>query len=150
MFSKDQTAGRVVCMVDYGRLKAGAIVPESNELYADVEAWLAEGNPLGAFGGYPVMPQEPDDVRQRLTGVIQAHLDATAQQRNYDGILSLCSYATSSHAQFAAEGQAGVKWRDAVWKLGYQLLDEVKSGEREIPTDDELIAMLPPMEWPAA
>ncbi len=36
MFSEDQTAGRVVCLADYGRLKAGAIVPVANELYADM------------------------------------------------------------------------------------------------------------------
>lgn len=53
MFSKDQTAGRVICLADYGRLKAGAIVPVSNELYADVEDWIAEGNTLAEFDGYP-------------------------------------------------------------------------------------------------
>lgn len=57
MFSKDQTAGRVVCLADYGRVNKGAIVPVSNELYADVEVWLAEGNALAPFDGYPVIPQ---------------------------------------------------------------------------------------------
>jgi hypothetical protein len=56
MFSKDQTAGRVVCLADYGRVKKGAIVPKSNELYADVEAWLSDGNTLSDFTGYPDIP----------------------------------------------------------------------------------------------
>ncbi|MDI5984894.1 DUF4376 domain-containing protein [Halomonas sp. M4R5S39] len=53
MFTHDQTSGRAVCVADYGRLKRGAVVPQGNELWADVEAWLAEGNALGAFAGYP-------------------------------------------------------------------------------------------------
>lgn len=89
-------------------------------------------------------------IRREYTGYIQEHLDAVAQTRLYDGILSLCSYATSADPIFAAEGQAGVAWRDAVWRLGYQLLDEVQSGQRELPTREELLAMLPPMEWPDA
>ncbi|WP_204248996.1 hypothetical protein, partial [Halomonas sp. S2151] len=77
MFSKDQTAGRVVCLADYGRLKAGAIVPESNELYADVEAWIAEGNTLAEFKGYPDT-RLLDDVKQaamrRINSAYEAEL----------------------------------------------------------------------------
>lgn len=53
MFTHDQTSGRAVCVAAYGRVKRGAVVPQGNELWADVEAWLAEGNALGAFAGYP-------------------------------------------------------------------------------------------------
>lgn len=75
MFSKDQTAGRVVCLANYGRLKAGAIVPESNELYADVETWIAEGNTLAEFKGYPDT-RLLDDVRQSAMRRINAARDA--------------------------------------------------------------------------
>ena len=56
MFSKDKESGRVVCLADYGRLKKGAICPVTNELYADVDAWIAEGNTLAEFAGYPDIP----------------------------------------------------------------------------------------------
>jgi len=90
----------------------------------------------------------PEDMRRYLTGVVQRHMDETAQQRNYDGILSLCTYATSTNARFAAEGQAGVEWRDDVWTTCYDLLDSVESGSVVIPTAAELIDLLPPFSWP--
>jgi len=134
------------------------------------------GRFIGAFGPgveLPVdcvaVPVAPDDARQlwdgtrwlpldghetdeqliaRLTAVVQRHMDTVAQQRNYDTILSLCTYATSTVHRFQAEGQAGVLWRDACWQLGYDLIARVRAGEVSIPTEAELLAMLPPMNWP--
>lgn len=83
-----------------------------------------------------------------LTASVQVILDSTARQRNYDGILSLCSYATSLDPVFKAEGQAGVEWRDACWRMAYTVMDEVKAGMRDVPTAEELVALLPEMVWP--
>lgn len=47
------------------------------------------------------------------------------------------------------EGQAGVVWRDNCWALGHQLINQVRDGQREVPTDAELLSMLPALEWPA-
>ena len=84
-----------------------------------------------------------------LTEAVQAHMDAVARTHNYDGILSLCTYAASKHTKFESEGAAGVLWRDACWAAGYQVIDDVHAGKRAVPTPEELVAELPEMIWPA-
>lgn len=93
-------------------------------------------------------PWTPEAIQAHLVAAIQQHLDATAQARAYDGILSLCTYASSPSPKFAAEGQAGVEWRDACWTKGYQILAECQAGTRPIPKPEALIAELPAMVWP--
>lgn len=91
---------------------------------------------------------EQQSIIKELTSAVQNHLDATARARNYDGILSACTYATSTNSQFAVEGQACVQWRDACWFTCYGVMNAVQLGGRETPTADQLIAELPPMVWP--
>jgi len=95
-----------------------------------------------------IQTKTTEEIQTILADAVQAHLDATSQSRAYDGILSLCTYATSPSPKFAAEGQAGVEWRDACWAKGYEILAECKNGTRPIPMPDELIAELPAMAWP--
>ncbi|KXS55184.1 MAG: phage tail fiber protein [Marinobacter sp. T13-3] len=131
-------------------------------LWADVQE---AGKPRPVYAGSDgvklgeiELPADPVAVRQaeaeglkaRFEKAVQNHMDATATERNYDGILSLCTYATSSVTKFAAEGQAGVEWRDQVWAKCYQILSDVEAGSRSAPTEPELISELPVFEWPAA
>ena len=76
---------------------------------------------------------------------MQSYLDVKAKERNYDNILSLCTYATSTNPAFAKEGQAVVEWRDAVWAKCYEILAVVQAGTREVPTD--IISELPVINW---
>lgn len=87
-------------------------------------------------------------TKSQLTSVIQSTLDEKAKERNYDNILSLCTYATSPTIKFANEGKAAVQWRDEVWSTGYSILADVEAGIRAIPTEAELIAELPTFVWP--
>lgn len=73
---------------------------------------------------------------------VQAHLDAGAQAKGYDNILSACSYAGYTNP-FQTEGQSFVVWRGAVWAYCYEQLALVKAGTRTAPTVEELIAELP-------
>lgn len=84
-----------------------------------------------------------------ITNSVQQRLDVFAQTRNYDGILSACTYATSTIPKFATEGGVAVKARDATWATLYALMGEVQAGTRPMPTDySEVAALLPLLEWP--
>lgn len=95
----------------------------------------------------PVAPATAPTVSD-YTIAVQALLDSKACERNYDGILSACTYATSANAKFAAEGKACIAWRDACWSYCYQALADVQAGKRAAPTIPDLLAELPALAWP--
>ena len=82
-------------------------------------------------------------IQKQLTDAIQHVLDIKAQELNYDSCLSVCSYVDTGVLKFDDEGRAFRAWRSAVWAKGYEILAEVQAGEREMPTEDELLALLP-------
>ncbi|MHB8950684.1 MAG: hypothetical protein ACYC4S_16760 [Rhodoferax sp.] len=80
----------------------------------------------------------------------QERLDAFAATRGYDGILSACTYATSSVPKFAAEGQYVVNARDLTWTALYTLMAQVQAGAAPIPSGyADVEPLLPALEWPA-
>ena len=92
--------------------------------------------------------QKAEALTSSIVASTQSRLDAWAKTRNYDGILSLCTYATSTVSKFAAEGQAGVNARDATWERLYQILDDIKQGLRPVPSGyDEIEPELPVLTW---
>ena len=88
-------------------------------------------------------------AQTRLSAAVQAHLDATARARSYDSALSCVSYIDSTVAAYRAEATTMRDWRDAVWTRCYELLAEVQAGTRPVPTESELIALLPAIQWGA-
>ncbi len=79
----------------------------------------------------------------------QKRLDDFAGTRNYAGILSLCSYATSTNTKFQAEGQYGVVSRDNTWAALYAILAAVEAGTRPVPSGyAEIESELPVLAWP--
>lgn len=89
-----------------------------------------------------------EEVITQYANAIQSRLDTFAQTRNYDGILSACTYVTSTVPKFAAEGQYCVEARDATWASAYEILNDVTAGNRPAPSLEELFAELPALEWP--
>lgn len=88
-------------------------------------------------------------VTDNIVQQTQQRLDDFAQTRNYDGILSLCTYATSTFPKFKVEGQYGVEARDATWETLYQILAEVEAGTRPMPNSyADIEPDLPPLVWP--
>ncbi|MDO9235958.1 MAG: hypothetical protein Q7U28_08000 [Aquabacterium sp.] len=135
-----------------------AIPADAVEITDAEHAALLEGQSQGQriaadAGGFPVLadplPPTAEQVQSAFSAAIQARLDTFARTRNYDGILSASTYATSTVPKFAAEGQAAVNLRDATWAAAYVILAAVEAGTRAMPTLEAVMAELPALVWPA-
>lgn len=85
----------------------------------------------------------------KIIELTQKKLDEFAKTRFYDGILSLCTYSSSSNTKFETEGKYGVKIRDDTWKKIYEIMESVNNGIRKMPTSFlEIESELPVFEWP--
>ena len=88
-------------------------------------------------------------LQDGIVTATQQRLDDFARTRNYDGILSACTYATSTVPKFQAEGQYAVTARDATWAKLYEMLAEVEAGTRPMPTSfADIEPELPVLTWP--
>lgn len=139
---------QILTVIDEGEaylVNGFTYVPKSSQTWVRklVDQWIIAGN-------VPALPapELPEASQQRLTLAVQRHMDTVAGERNYDNIISCCTYATSSNPKFSAEGQSAVAWRDAVWVKCYEILDACMAGQRAIPTEAELLAELPTIQWP--
>lgn len=125
----------------------GACIPAdpANTDYAAYLAWLSEGN----------TPEPADQPTQAqiiasFTNAIQKRLDDFARTRNYDGILSACTYASDPNPKFAAEGQYCVNKRSETLAASYTILAKVDAGTRPMPTSfADIESELPTLVWPA-
>jgi hypothetical protein len=90
-----------------------------------------------------IKEESPEQIIARLESALDAHLDEVAQSYRYESIRTMVTYALSTNPQFASEGNAGLQFRDAVYTRGIEIISEVQAGEREIPTEEELIALMP-------
>lgn len=90
-----------------------------------------------------------DALEKSIVDAVQARLDDFARTRNYDGILSAATYATSTVPKFQAEGQYAVETRDATWAKLYEILAEVEAGTRPAPSGfEDIEPELPALAWP--
>ena len=102
-----------------------------------------------------VIPEPtPEEMQKQYTRLIQSILDKEAYALGYTGpgeavegaCMSVCSYVDTGVQKFDDEGKAFKQWRSAVWNKSYEILALVKSGEMKIPTQEELLALLPKLE----
>lgn len=85
-----------------------------------------------------------------IVSATQQRLDAFAQSRGYDGILSACTYASSNVPKFSKEGWCCVDARDATWAKLLDILAEIQAGTRPRPSGySDVEPDLPPLVWPA-
>jgi hypothetical protein len=108
------------------------------------DAWALDGN-----GGVTLDPVKRAQIAKRLfQQAIEAHVEATAQARGYSSAASCAGYVQSTIPAWAAEAQAFIAWRDAVWAHAFTQMALVEAGDREEPTTDGLIGELPVIDWP--
>lgn len=110
----------------------------------------AANGDFGPVGAYvPPGPPSQAQINAQIVRDVQDRLDTFARTRNYDGVLSLATYATSTIPKFAAEGQYGVEARDATWATLYQIQADVIAGLRPAPTGyADIEGDLPTLAWP--
>ncbi len=109
---------------------------------------ITEYGPLPEGWSDTPPPPTRDELFMTFISAIQAHLDSFARTRNYDGIMSATTYATSTLPRFQAEGRYAIEARDMTWTAGYAVMDDVLAGKRPMPTINEVLAELPPLVWP--
>lgn len=97
----------------------------------------------------PPVVVTPEKIETDLTAVLNRHLDSVAGQRRYDSRFT-CALRAGFPGPFQEEGQVFAAWMDACNMAAYQLMAEVKAGSRAVPTEAELIAAMPTIEWPAS
>lgn len=79
---------------------------------------------------------------------LDVRLDLFAAGRGYRDMVAVCSYATSKHPSYGADGKFAVVMRDKCWDALWEALDKVEKGE--IPAlIDEVMAYLPALAWPS-
>lgn len=88
------------------------------------------------------------EIQAAVVSAINAHVEQAARSRNYNSAAALAGYVASTVEPWAAEAQAFVAWRDAVWQAAYAMLAEVQAGERAAPTPTEAVAAIPAISWP--
>lgn len=93
----------------------------------------------------------PVDPVEAFRVSIDAHVTAAARSWGYNSAESLASYAASTIPEWAAEAQAFIEWRDAVWSQSLAALAEISAGTRPMPENpDTFIAFLPAIVRPTS
>ena len=137
----------------------GDPIPLGDRFHPDFVAQLVEC-PEDTLAGYtfdgqsfyaPAPPAGPtfEQRKSALLAAVDAHLNAAAKAKGYDGILSASLRAALPTSPFHAEGVAFGSWMDAVYAKCYEVLAQVQANETAEPDEAQLIAMLPALQLPS-
>lgn len=118
----------------------GAHIEETTKDGAEQREFCIVANPA------PPAPT-PEEIIKGYENAVQAHLDATAQSRDYDNTYTCLSYLSSTDEIWRRESNAFNAWRDQVWRKCHEILNAVMAGKIEPPTVVELLAQLPVIDW---
>jgi len=124
------------------RADDGAVIPRGHRWWDEYEAWAAAGNTPE-----PVPAPTMADAATALMADVQAWLDTAAKGNGYDSLASCITYVSSAVAQWKADADAAVAWRDAVWQACFQWQQSASANPpTTFPTSAEVITQLPQPE----
>lgn len=150
--SPDMSAAQIrEAVINNAPLSKWSIIKSTNVMGLIGTTRIGTATPPPAVELVPpaVVPKTPSEIQDEIVIETQVRLDQFARLKNYDGILSACTYATSSIPKFAAEGQHAVDVRDATWVALYSFMAQVIAGTAAMPTGfSDVEPILPPLVWP--
>lgn len=136
---------------------ASSVLGRFNQVEAVLGGVIADGVlfPSAILCEYKIIADEdytpPIDLASLQKEIInrtQSRLDDFAKSRGYDSVLSACTYVASQVPRFASDANVAVRLRDATWAKLYEILGEVESNKRPIPSGfGDIEADLPPLVW---
>lgn len=85
--------------------------------------------------------------RRSLEAAVDKHIDGTAQAKGYDNRVT-CALRAGYPNPWQTECLAFGQWMDSCYAKCFDVVAEVESGTRTIPTVKQLIEELPAMAWP--
>ena len=89
-----------------------------------------------------------DVAEKYFTAFVQSYMDSVVRERNYDSVHTCVgTYLDSPVKRFAVEAALVKDWVSYVWEKCYAIMDEVKAGTRDFPTEESLIEELPKLDW---
>ena len=134
-----------------GKLPTGAVEVTDAEAETMINAVLAGKKLTETSAGRPITVDPVPSLSDYETAV-QRHIDATAQENDFDGILSCTKYIGFEN-DFSASAMSLLAWNAACWAACHVILNAVRAGTRTAPAVGALIAELPayvrPDESPA-
>lgn len=95
---------------------------------------------------HPDLAETPEQTISRLESEIDQYLDEQAKLFRYQSIRTMVTYENDPNPKFNAEGVGAKQFRSAVYTLGVNLIGEVQSGLRKVPTEEELLALMPKLD----
>lgn len=140
---------RTVVLVDSTEVPiAECYHPDFFNTLIPVEVAPALGDVFDGTDFHPPEPSSPmsaEELWKVRTASVQRFIDQKAQALGYDNIYTAVSYADEPVVpKFQREGQALRAWRSLVWSTINGEMNSVITDTDSIPSDDQLIARLPP------
>lgn len=122
--------------------------PEAAEWCRSNNAHIEKNGKSRTIVENPAPPEPtPQEIIRGYEDAVQAHLDKTAQSRDYDNTYTCLSYLSSTDEVWYRESHAFNAWRDSVWRKCHEIMNAALAGEIQPPSVEELIALLPVIDW---